>query len=206
MHLDGRALSAASHLSQLHHLQLMRIGNIPEPLKLQDLPSSLTYLSLMGCLVSAGDTLGSGRRLLAELRQLQLEKMSYLPPAALRLMPQLYGVTCIESELHDGMRFYQRGHLVCGSHAEQLCSTLPDLKHLQHIELSGFCHPLEAAGYTALTAGTQLTALIMANWSPPPGAARHMFAPGRKLPGLQRLQIRVADNFRVHYSHSYSVS
>jgi hypothetical protein len=201
--LDGSALSVASRLSQLQHLQLAYSGSEQVPVRLQDLPPSLTSLSLEQCnvsAVSAGDTFGSSW-LLAGLQQLQLKKMSNLPPAALRLMPQLQGITCVEwyPPFFDKQP-YQRGNPVSGSHTEQLCSTLPVLQHLKHVELSGCRHPLEAAGYAALTAGTQVTALIMTDWSPPPGAARHMFAPARQLPNLQRLQVRVSDE----YEHGYS--
>jgi hypothetical protein len=193
MHLEGSALSLASRLSQLQHLQLAYVGSEQVPLQLQHLPRSLTFLRLKQCHASAGDTLGSSRRLLAGLQQLQLERMSTLPQDALGLMPQLHGITCIECGLQ--MEPYQRRDPVHGSHAEQLCSMLPDLKQLQHVELSGFRHPLEAAGYAAVTASAQLTALIMTTWSPPPGAAQHMFAPGQKLTALQRLQIRVSDEY-----------
>jgi hypothetical protein len=193
MDLDGSVLAAASRLSRLQHLQLVDLGSEQVPLRLQDLPCSLTSLSLEQCRVSIDDAVGS-RRALAGLQQLQLTKMPQLPAGALRLMPQLRSIICTECELHKEIWLkYQHVTPVSGSHAEQLCSMLPVLQHLQHMELSNMRHPLQAAGYAGLTAGRQLTALIMSDWSPPPGAARHMFPLGRQLLGLHRLQIRFAD-------------
>lgn len=44
--VDGRALAAASNLTRLKHLRLMHVGKAEHPVKLLELPRSLSYLDL----------------------------------------------------------------------------------------------------------------------------------------------------------------
>jgi hypothetical protein len=184
--MDGTALEAVSHLTQLQRLHLTDECRDFEddegqlPLHIQHLPSSLTQLKLENSGVSCigdGPNNGQQRQQLRELRlsfagsRFQLEAVAH--------MTSLTHV-CI----HDALDAENFAGLLDG------LSQLQQLQRIEVVAANEDAQPLPpAASYAALTASSHLTTLLLSDCCMQSVAARHMFAAGRRVPHLQQLEI-----------------
>jgi hypothetical protein len=193
---DGAAVAAVSRLTQLQRLRLVDVctpgympgDQAPVPLHMQHLPSSLTLLKLTACQVCCNDSRPNSRgQQLGRLKELSLDLTADFQLEVLEHMTSLTHVSA------DG--FWPE-------ELAALLGALPLLTQLRHLHLQEFSAGSAgelppAASYVALTASSQLTVLLL-SCGMHHDAARHMFAAGRQLPHLQRLEI--GDRELDHYS------
>jgi hypothetical protein len=205
IHGIGAAMATASSLSRLQELQLSNIGTDEQPLQMQWLPSSLTSVMLASCTVScaaAGSSSSSGSSSwqLPVLKQLELTKsVGGFEPALLKQMPQLrvfrYYPTEGECAFWDGPPSRLEGPLV---------ELLPQLQHLQQLQLDCLVHWPSPSSCASLTASSQLTALILMECRLPKGAVQHMFAAGRQLHQLQRIEVVASGTYQADVNHQWA--
>jgi hypothetical protein len=172
--LGGAVLAGASNLSRLKSLELKNIGS---PVQFQRLPSSLTSLELLNVIVTttSGSSSSSGSSWqLPELQQLLVQDCE-LHVETLPQMPQLQHLTWDEKITEGSF--------------DLLEITLPHLQQLQTLYLAYIYYSAGPAAFSAMTASSNLTSLVLVSCDVPAGAARHMFGAGRLLPHLQQLNI-----------------
>jgi hypothetical protein len=183
---DGAVLDAIYSLSRLQQLELHDAGPSDEPLLLHQLPSSLTALTLINRSISCPDpsssSSSSSSLQATALQQLVIDSDDFMP-ATLVCMPQLRLLTC---------NWYYNADDPWNM--DEWSKWLPSLQQLQHFELTKAKHWGGAASScAALTASSQLTALLLSDCVLPEGAIQHMFGGGRRLPLLQRLDVGYSD-------------
>jgi hypothetical protein len=207
VHPIGAALAAASSLCQLQDLQLDFIGTFEQPLQMQWLPSSLTSLSLSECTVSCAAACSSGSSSssssswkLPVLEQLELtEGVGGCEPALLLLMPQLHVFSYTPVEVFEADHEWPPV-----DREQQLVEVLPQLQHLQDLQLEYLVHWPSPSSCASLTASSQMTALVLTECRLPAGAAQHMFAAGQQLQQLQHLEVIAAMDTRENERHQYN--
>jgi hypothetical protein len=190
--MDGTALAAVSRLSQLQRLHLtdecrrfdeVTGEEVRAPLHMQHLPSSLTQLKIMDSAVSCSGSGPNSRG--QQLQQLQELKLRFVHGFQLEIVAHMTSLTHVS--IQDALS------------AEGLTNLLDGLSHLQQlqrlsVDADGDRRQFPpAASYAALTASSQLTALLLTNCSMHRDAAQHMFAAGRRMPQLQQLAIAPCD-------------
>jgi hypothetical protein len=200
----GAAVATVSSLSQLQELQLEHIGTRQQPLQMQWLPSSLTYVRLSDCTVSCEAT-GSGRSSsssstsswqLPVLQQLELtELMRGLEPALLKQMTQLRVFSYAPSEARNALYY---GPVLL---EHQLVEVLPQLQNLQHLQLDRLVRWPSPTSCASLAASSQLTALILIECRLPAGAVQHLFAAGQQLQQVQQIKVVAADDYQEDINH-----
>jgi hypothetical protein len=189
--LGGGVLAAAGNLGRLQVLTLGCIGSRDQPVRLQDLPSSLVDLNLVCCATAGGtpDAAGgssssSSSWQLQHLRSLQLQ-FAVIQPRLLLHMTQLRKLNC-------GALCSSVGQAMC---MQDMLAVLPQLLLLEDLSIVGYGVPAgyaaaaAAAEYAALTASSHLAALELHGCAIPAAAVQHMFAAGKLLPHLQRIII-----------------
>jgi hypothetical protein len=174
----GGALATVGGLSQLQQLLLDGAGSSKQPLQLQWLPRSLRVVRLHRCIVrctltgssSSGSSSSSSSWQLPVLQQLKLSRIAGFEPAVMQHMPELRVFSFVHLD--------EREEPLLKGFEQQLVETLPQLQHLQHLQLEGVMHWPSPSSCAALTASSNLTALLLADCSLPSNAARHMSQQG----------------------------
>jgi hypothetical protein len=158
---------------------------------MQWLPSSLTSLRLSECTVSCAAARGSSSSSnssweLPVLEQLELteEGVGGFEPALLQQMPQLRVFSYTPLEVLEADHQWPPV-----DREQQLVEALPQLQHLQHLQLEYLVHWPSPSSCASLTASSQLTALVLRECRLPAGAVQHMFAAGQQLQQLQQLEV-----------------
>jgi hypothetical protein len=198
--LGGRLTSAdVTPLSSLQHLQRLGVSlfsNSAAAAVAAAAPPGLTALDLdLGStLMGFGDHSAPSEVCLSALSQLQCFR-----GAGVRMQPSTLAAKTGLQELHlHWPKTSDRLHWI----SRELLSALQPLTQLRHLELkecwlNRMEPPPEQQGdgykcFSALTASTQLTALILEESAAPPvpqAAFDHLFPPGHVLPHLQVLSL-----------------
>jgi hypothetical protein len=150
--VDGRVLSAVSNLRDLRELEINNVGSAEHPIRLQDLPNSLTYCILdegvLDCTVDNSWQLPQ----LQELRVAEWEGAGFRP-ALLNRMLQL---RCLDLSVEV------RSNPAWG--LTDVLAVLPQLQHLQRLKLYGMQHwpAIAAAELDAEIAAAELHAEVAA--------------------------------------------
>jgi hypothetical protein len=178
-------LAQCSNLTRLQHADMGGLGMHFEPMSLQDLPASLTQLTLRDAVLEGNrhdvrSSSNSGQ--LSALLKLELSDLMFRPSNAfvqmLSIFPQLQVLVC---------NMHRRLYVT----SADVLAGVRQLQHLRALSLIGAIgwHPAAAADYAALTASSYLTSLTLCNCDLVAAAAQYMFRPGLVLPQLQQVSI-----------------
>jgi hypothetical protein len=118
-------------------------------------------------------------------------------PALLKHMPRLrvFSYTPIE-----GLDAVYHGAPSAGLE-QQLVQVLPQLQHLQQLQLICLVHWPSPSSYASLAASSQLKALVLEQCRLPAGAVQHMLAAGQKLQQLQRFEVVASEGNQAEVDH-----
>ncbi|WIA31979.1 hypothetical protein OEZ86_002833 [Tetradesmus obliquus] len=169
--LGGLALALLSSLSNLQRLELATAGTDQHPVQMQNLPGSLTALSLTDIIVDSTQDISSCCQL-SRLQQLELSATD-VPATMLRHVPWL-----------------QTLFLDASMKKHAVLPMLPQLQHIRSVILEEMQGAAAASDYAALTASSQLEKLQLTMCGIAGSAAEHMFAAGRLLPQLHSISIQ----------------
>lgn len=198
--LDGAVCTAASRLSRLQSLCLDAVGTQELPLRLQQLPQSLTMLSLRSGVTSSqelgGRSITSSSSIDGSFHVPALQELSIrstvFDPAALLHMPQLQDLDvaagCTSIPMHD------------------MLAVLPGLPKLQKLSLHELSGVAAAEQYAGLTACSHLEELKVIDCRVAGTAAQHMFRASRPLPALHHICVASSTEASRMYGRPPSVS
>uniref|UniRef100_A0A383VWV9 Uncharacterized protein n=1 Tax=Tetradesmus obliquus TaxID=3088 RepID=A0A383VWV9_TETOB len=199
--LDGAVCTAASRLSRLQSLCLDAVGTQELPLRLQQLPQSLTMLSLRSGVTSSQELGGrsitsssssiDGSFHVPALQELSI-RSTVFDPAALLHMPQLQDLDvaagCTNIPMHD------------------MLAVLPGLPKPQKLSLHELSGVAAAEQYAGLTACSHLEELKVIDCRVAGTAAQHMFRASRPLPALHHICVASSTEASRMYGRPPSVS